>query len=582
MIKAIKKVFVMAMSCVLVCGMTACGGGGDTTTIEFRCETSINEKTAYINAIRTYNNGQGKTDGVYVNAAYDVPSTSIGQQISSYSPQTPNVVCMDDENFKGKASLGYFLSLDSYLTDDVKTSMDWENIPELMINRYSYNTEIDATIGKKTAGKGTSVLGLPNGGAPLVLFYNEEMLATAGVNIISITENEISGTNYQPHGYAEYKTAPADGLTASTNNAGQTVYKVFNNKIPMNWEEFRYLMKHLQKTLQCEYPYMTEWWFNYGWSIGGDCIGWDAAQGEYVFTLNDKKTNFLVVGNTTINGVNYKVGDVLSYEDKEYLHNHSTLIDNNVYELPSMYDAFLEFNRIGVPKTKIVDIVDNTAKYGYGFANPTLTNREAPFKAGVSPFVAANYNQISEFQESNVKNKFDIAPQQQYREYEQGSLVNENAFEDIQVKVIGETYNGETYNGELKKVNGTAIVGRAATQSLNYCIAIAKNSDPNKYDAAFKFASWLAGPEAQKLLSDGNGIIPNQTNVAYDGNFLNDSHRIIDNTWAAVYANENADMGDWAYFDEGSWVTAWADLLNTSVRQGNITLTQFFNLEYII
>ncbi len=577
MLKIVKRVLVMTMACLLVLGTVACGGrGGDRTTIEFRCETAINEKTAYINAIRTYNNGQGKTDGVFVNAAYDVPASNIGQIISSYSAQTPNVVCTNDTYFKGTASLGYFLELDDYLTDDVKTKMDWDNIPKLMINRYSYNTEVDTTIGKKIVGKGSNVLGLPNGGEPSLLFYNKEMLESVGINIISMTEAELDGSNIKPHGYAEYKVSPMDGLTLSKNNSGQDVYKVFNNKIPMNWEEFRYLMKYLQTALQCNYPYMTEWWFNYGWSVGGDCVGWDEAQGEYVFTLNDKKANFLVVSDTTINGVDYKAGDVLNYEDKEYLHNNPTLIDDNVYELPSMYDAFLEFNRISVPKDKTLDIVDRKAIYGYGFTDATQAQRESQFKAGVSPFLVASYNQVSEFQASNVKNKFDVALQQQYREYEQGSLVDENDFENIQVKVIGETYGGEVYNGELKKVNGTVIVGRPATQSLNYCISIAKHSDPSEYDAAFKFASWLAGPEAQKILSEGNGIIPNQTNVAYNEEFANSSNRLIDNMWAAVYANENADIGDWAYFDEGSWVTDWSLLLNSSVRQGDKTLADFF------
>lgn len=577
--KILKKVIVFALLVCLSFSTIACGGNNDgRVEIKFFCETLNNEKIAYISAVKTYNEGQGKIDGVYVNATYDVPSSNIGQAISSPSAQTPNVVAMDDENFKGKASLGYFLNLDEYLTPAVKEQMGWNDIPELMKNRYSYNTETDSEIGKKLAGKGSSVLGLPNGGSPVVLFYNKELLSQVGVNVVSVAETDLTGTGLKPHGYAEYTVAPVEGMTQSTNNAGDTVYKVFNDKIPMNWEEFRYLMKYLQNALQqCTYPYMSEYWFEYGWSVGGDCIGWDASQNEYVFTLNDKNANFLAVSDVTVNGVNYKAGDVLSYEDKEYLYANKSEITDAVYELPSMYEAFLEFNRIGVPKDKTTDLSGGQAIKGYGLAKTTLTNKEGDFKAGISPFVAAYYSQISEFQASNVKDKFDIAPQQQYREYEGGSLVDENDFDNIQVKVIGKTYEGVEYTGDLKTVNGTPIVGRAATHSLNYCIAIAKNSDSQKYDAAFKFASWLAGAEGQTLLAKGNGIIPNQTTVAYGSEFLNGSERIVANTWAAVFANENADMGDWAYFDEGSWVTAWADLLNTTVRQGTTTLTQFFN-----
>ncbi len=579
MMNKLTKTMVATMALITAFSATACvGGGGDRTQIEFRCSVPIDAKVSYIQAIKAYNDGQGKTDGVYVNAAYDVPSSNLGQAISSASAQTPNVVCIEDADFKGYASLGYFLNLDNYLTADVKETMDWDSIPELMINRYSYNTSVDATLNKKTAGKGTSVLGLPNGGRTTVLYYNEEMLATAGINVISIEESALTGTNYQPHGYAEYKVAPADGLQSSTNNAGETVYKVFNNKIPMNWEEFRYLMKYMQKTLNCDYSYFSEYWFEYGWSVGGDCIGWDSTQNEYVFTLNDKKCNYLAVSNVTVNGTSYQAGDILSYEDKEYVHSNSTEFTDALYELPSTYEAFLEFNRLGVPTDKTVDMVDGTAIKGYGLAPSTTTNTDSYFKAGVSPFVSAKYGSATTYNNSSVKGKFDIAPEQQYRLYKGGSLVDENAtLNDIQVKVIGETYAGEVYTGELEKVNGIAIVGRPATHSLNYAMAIAKNSEPSEYEASFKFASWLAGPEGQALVAKGNEIIPNQTTVAYSDDFLNASERLLDNTWAAVYANENADMGDWAYFDEGSWVTDWSSLLNNNVRKGDTDLTDFFN-----
>ena len=168
------KILVVVMASVMAFSIAACGrknggGSGSRVQIEFRANVPVDAKIPYIQAIKAYNEGQGVTDGVYVNAAYDVPSANIGQQISSASPQTPNVVCVGDSDFKGYASLGYFLNLDSYLTADVKTAMQWDSIPELMINRYSYNVNVDSNLNKKTAGKGTSILGLPNGGIPSVL-----------------------------------------------------------------------------------------------------------------------------------------------------------------------------------------------------------------------------------------------------------------------------------------------------------------------------------------------------------------------------------------------------------------------------
>ena len=569
-----KRFLTMAMAVIMMfasaVSLTACGGGGssnagDRVQIEFRCETSGEAKIAYINAIKAYNEGQGKEDGVYVNAAYNVSSNNLGQAISSASAQTPNVVCIKDDNFKGYASLGYFLDLDDYLTADAKAQMLWSEIPEMLINRYCYDNDT------RIAGKGASVLGLPLGGNPYLLYYNTEMLAQANINVISIEESALAGTGYLPHGYAEYKVAPADGLVAGTNNAGETVYKVFNNKIPMNWEEFRYLMLHLKKALNQTYSYFSEYWFEYGYSVGGDCVAWDGE--KYVFGLNDKSSNYIATQNVTVNGKNYVAGEILSYEDKATV----TEGAEGLYAIPSTYEAFLEFNRLAVPTSKTVDIIDDVAIKGYGLAPTDTSARGRNFMNGSSAFTADFYAVAEEFKNSSLNGKFDVTLEQQYREYEGGSLVNENAdINDMQVKVIGETYNGSVYTGELKKVNGTAIVGKMATTSLNNAICIAKNSLQSEYDASFKFASWLAGPEGQALLAKGNTNVPNQTSVAKGSAFAN-NERYVANAWAIATANSVADMGDWAYFDEGSWVTAWADMLNTDVRKGEKTLTEFFN-----
>ena len=579
--KFLTMLMCLIMTLLSVTAFTACGpkGAGNRTQIEFRCNATADAKISYINSINAYNNGQGKTDGVYVNAAYSVSSSNLGQAISSASGQTPNVVCISDADFKGYASLGYFLDLDDYMTAEAKDQMMWSDIPELLTNRWCYDNVVDSTIGKRTAGEGASVLGLPLGGNPYLLFYNKALLTKTGVdiNIISLSEDELVGTNYKPHGYAEYKVAPADGLKAGVNNSGETVYKVFNNKIPMNWEEFRYLLVHLKDKLNCNYSYFSEYWFEYGYTVGGDCVAWDATQGEYVFTLNDKKANLLATESITVNGTQYNAGDILSYSDKEYIYANGS-IPASLYELPSTYQAFLEYNRLGVPKDKTADIdmETGTAIRGYGLAPKTTMSGASSFSSGNSPFVGGFYDTAADYENSGLKGKFDVAPEQQFRAYEGGSLVDEEAaLDDIQVKVIGETYGGSVYTGELKTVNGTKIVGAAATTSLNNGICIAKNSLESEYEASFKFASWLAGPEGQKLIAKGNTNVPNQKSIAYSTDFINNS-RYAKNAWAVAFANECGDIGDWAYFDEGSWVTAWADMLNTDVREGSKTLTQFF------
>ena len=34
--------------------------------------------------------------------------------------------------------------------------------------------------------------------------------------------------------------------------------------------------------------------------------------------------------------------------------------------------------------------------------------------------------------------------------------------------------------------------------------------------------------------------------------------------------------GDWSYVENGNWIKDWSNILNSSVRDGNMTLTQFF------
>ena len=52
----------------------------------------------------------------------------------------------------------------------------------------------------------------------------------------------------EPHGYAEYKEAPFAGAKSSTNQAGKTVYKVFNEAIGMSWEEQRCRLRQYRKS----------------------------------------------------------------------------------------------------------------------------------------------------------------------------------------------------------------------------------------------------------------------------------------------------------------------------------------------
>ena len=596
-----KKKFLALLGALLIGGVALLSGCNPasnvpgnleegTVIIEFAaaaCDQYAMEPTRKM--VDTYNNGQGKIDKVYVQAQYN--TGDLGNLSSMLSRNCRyNVVTLTDMQFKTLAVRDYFLPLDDYLTDEIKETLDWENLPEGAVDRWRLTAEKDSH-GYYTAGKGANLLGISAGDTPLVIFYNEEIFGKENINIISVAETELAayntanGTQYQPHGYAEYSAASADwaaaaGLKKSTSYGGVEVYKVFNNRIPMSWEELHCLAREFTKSYggDYEYGFMSEWWFYYGWSVGGDCVGWDEEEYCYKFTIGDKNPNYLAIEDVTINGTDYKTGEVLDYEDSTYLNKNGTAsFEGKVYELPSQYDAFLEFNRLGVPANKEVE----TGVAGYGVAASTLNNKNRWFTSGESPMLADGFGSVNNFKGSAVGGKFDIAPVAQYREYKGGATYQkdgEDGFANECLKIIGETYDGEVYTGELNRAeNGVPIVGEAKTSSLTYGYCIPKNSDKDEYEAAVKFLAWIAGPEGQAIYAESNNRVPNHPNYGMSEEYWNSEDRVIDNAWAGAFAASNSWIGDWSYFNVSTWINDWADELNNDVRAGTITLTQFLN-----
>lgn len=77
---------------------------------------------------------------------------------------------------------------------------------------------------------------------------------------------------------------------------------------------------------------------------------------------------------------------MLNYEDMKYLRANSSAyqaLESDLYELPSMYDAFLEFNRLGIPSDK--PATDDGTKMGYGVAKPMTEDRTKEFTSGGEP-----------------------------------------------------------------------------------------------------------------------------------------------------------------------------------------------------
>ena len=560
----------------------------DRVSIKFLGKASRESQSSWTALVDAYNNGQGVTDKVYVTARFQ-NNVATASNFTASANYAYNVVTVSDnqnvlQNFaikwdRNKAPNGYLLNLQSYADKDADFNNNSINPDTLNWWRMTFNKDAKqgAEQAKHVIGAGQSLIAVPYGSTAQFNAYNKEKFAQVGINIVSVAEDDLAKYNSEnkaalmPHGYAEYKTAPVAGMKASQNLLGQTVYKVFNNRIAMNWEEQRVMLKYFTKEYNSASPstygFVSEYWFNYGWSIGGDVMGFNGK--SYDFTLTDKSANYIVVDdNVSVNGNTYNKGDIVRHEDKVNADMSALVSANKVYAIASQYDAVFEYVALQVGTDKNVD----TGSKGYGVATPETSNAENNLTNGTTAMTRTSVGKMSALKEFGF---VDYCPAEQYRVYEGGSTFQKDGkdgFANEHLKVIGETYDGNVYTGELKVINGTKIVGKQATASISEGLAIPACSDPDKYQAAWDFISWVA-TEGQTYLADAGTIAPVAKDVLFSDKYAyaqNDR-----NMYAVAVASSNAQRGDWGYFESGQWVTDWANIFNNRVRRGLMTISAF-------
>lgn len=587
--------------------LAGCGGGGqgdnlgnkeigDRTQISFYCDANDISEQAWMDLISAYNDGEGfEKDNVYVTAKMQKgassPSASYFTKSLKYAY---NVVAMNDsqDSFQTlaikrdakKAPDGYFLDLTEYAEKDADFQKN--TISESTLNwwRMTYNKNAKQGAGqeKHVVGAGQSLLGVPYGTNAHFNWYNRSLFEAQSINLVSIPEEELEayntehGSKIMPHGYAEYKEAPFSGAKSSKTLDGRTVYKVFNDCIGMNWEEQRYLLKYFTKSYNASatstYGFCSEYWFNYGWSVGGDVMGFDGT--SYDFTLMDRSANYIVTKNNTAVGSSvYNAGEIVRYEDKKKQSGIESM--DGVYAIESTYNAVKEYVALQVGTDKTVDTVGDTTYKGYGVATPETSSADNLFNTAQVAMVRGTPEGIYNKRE---KANFDICVPETYREYEGGSTYQKDGaegFKNEYLKVIGETYGSETYTGAVKEVDGTKIIGNSTSASISQGLVIPACSDPEKYQAAWDFISWVA-TEGQKYIAYTNTLAPVASATLFGADYAgNESVTHGKNFYAVAKTASNAGRGDWGYFESGSWVTDWANDFNGNVRKGTKTMSAF-------
>lgn len=553
--KKMQRILAVVLVMLLTLSLVACGGGdGDKvkgkTKVTFWVEVSAQGLDTWMKIIEDFNASHPHITVTMVpqSAGY---ASGLSNTLRGKNP--PDVIVIDDRLVKSYVSEGYLEKLDSYIGADTNPNFSLDEMWESSVERFSYDPETGYS------GTGSNYYAIPNGINPAYIYYNVDLFEQQSINIISVPEAEISG-KLLPHGYYVYDTAPVDGMVARADGK----FHVFNNRIPMNWEELIALSKIFTKSYNSasgsSYGFMSEWWFAHGWSVGADCLEWDEAKQQYIFALGNEVPNYLVTGaeGVTVNGTTYKEGDLLSYADKNYVaanQSDSTISGylgaKILYPLPSNKAMFTEFAKLSQSTGALVTEGD----YGYA-VSPTpnaldATSMSGYFTTGEVAMVSMEGKLGYDIGETMnlLGKKWDVAPLYQYREYNE--------------------------DGSVKTVNGTNVFGKRATHSYDYGFAIPANAK-NK-QAAWEFISYVAGLDGQKELMKRNNAIPNQKSLAYSEEYLSLTENYVPaNRIAAVEMAEVASVGDWAYVEDGEWINGWSNVLNTKVRNGVMTLDQFF------
>lgn len=605
-----KKLSILMGACLaatVAVSFTACDDGGielgekpkgDRTEITFACANNSQSSDAWKELVKAYNDGDGlNKDNVFVSVFLGKPTNANSFKMSVDASY--NVVMINDSKENGFVYLaetipnqgenGVILDISKYAAQDA----DFQNsgIPENVLNwwRFSYNPKADKGAGspKHIRGAGQPLLGVSVATNPHFNWYNETMFKSQGINIVSVPEEELeeynktNGASLKPHGYAEYLQAPVAGMTKSKNLEGKEVYKVFNNCIGMNWEEQRNILKYFTKAYndgsktgtaaKSDFGFVSEYWFNYGWSVGGDVVGYNG--NEYDFTLLDTNNNYIVTkNNTVINGVTYSAGEIVRYEDRVNGIDKASTKPDGIYAIQSQYNAVKEYVSLQVATDTVVDERDGKTYKGYGVADPNTGKAPTWFNNG--DLAMTRGAELEDIRMSSPD--FNICVPETYREYEGGSVYYSGTedYAHEYLKVIGETYDGKEYTGDIKTVDGTPIIGNSTTASITTALAIPANSDPEKYQAAWDFISWVA-TEGQKYIAKSTGV-PVSSEVAFGEEYaLNEEIARGKNLYAVAKMSTNAASGDWGYFSDGGWVYDWSNMFNDEVRRGKKTLSAF-------
>ena len=584
-----KKRILCVLLALVMCTSVLCAcGGGSGSDVKFWVYGDESELEIYTLMTEEFNNTYGKENGIRVDISTKPPGNyeSLIQTVST-SKSGPDVFLVVEEHFKKWINMGFLADMTSYL--DAVTDIDISDVYSTTVDRLRCNIE------KNTSNSDDPLYGLPLDTKPTAIYYNETMFEKAGIIVISVDEenldawnrNEIAdnrGKKKSDYPKLNGVTIPKKGYYRSKNpytvDVGFTMPSsneilVFNNRIAMNWDEVEDLSMiftpsynpNAGKDFGTDYGYFTEWWFNYGWSVGGDCLTDLSGDGDWNFSLLDASPNYYVAkdGFTgAYSGKIYKEGETLSHVDKYDVPAGELMVADNdggytyngakigmramvteavsageLIELPSTREAFTRYLKLGAAKNADIEGEGGLAisPNPLVFSNRTRMNY---FYSGKMAMLVDYSSYMATVSEQAEKRgfKWDVAPLVVYKQY---------------VDPL------DPDNDE------TVVTGKQAGQS-NSKAMVSRERAQNK-EAAAKFIKWMASKAGQSIRAE-HGHFPNQGSLISSVKFPGYAPA---NVKAFSEALEWQGAGDWWYMPDFEWILVWSTPLNSEVRNGQMT-----------
>ena len=545
------------------------------------------ELSIYNIMVDEFNNTYGKEHNIVVEHT-PKPVTGYTSYITSMSTarDSYDVCLVTEDTFKKYANMGFLAPMTDYF--NAVTDIDTSDVYENTVAR------VRLDVATNTSNPDDPLYGLPLDTKPSALYYNESLFKKAGIIIISVDEEDMDAWNageiadrrgqykkdiakltnvtVPKKGYFRSRNPYVNGLSWEKPDSNEIL--VFNNRIPMNWDEMEDLAMLFSPTTNpsaakdfgTEFGMFTEWWFNYGWSVGGNCLQDLSGHGEWNFSLLDSTPNYIVTGDSYTgawSGKQYVKGETLEFNDKfdvpqgkimQPTNDGNYTVDgqlvgireevrtaaaqNILGELPSVRDAFTRYLRLGASESSMIEGAGglNISPNPNTFSIRTRQNYWASGKIALLIDYATYIEMFSRTAaEKGHEFEWDVAPLLIYKEYT------------------------EPLNPQCDTVK---IMGKQAGECNSKAMVVRSRSTVK--ESAAKFISWMASKEGQRVRAK-NGHYPHQEEllkeIVYPGYSPKNVEIFTENM-------KYQGAGDWWYLPDDAWVQVWANPLNSMVRNG--------------